>query len=113
MLAEARAPVYANGYRRQVAAISAVLVLLVQFVAVAHVHPDLLVKSVSSSTHAVLSDLSCPVCMFQAHTSANAAKIFLLVLPFLGEAFVATARRSRLLIARKSRFFGRAPPVSV
>jgi hypothetical protein len=113
MLAEARATLCANGYRRQVAAISAVLVLLAQLVAVGHVHPDLLVKSVSTSTHAMVGDLSCPVCMFQAHTSANAAKIFLLVLPFLSEAFVATARRSRLLVARKSPFLGRAPPAFV
>ncbi len=89
------------------------LVVLVQLIAAAHVHRDLLVKGVSAGMHAIPGEVTCPVCVFHAHTSSNAAKAFLLVIPFLSEVFVATATRSRLLRTPKPQLFGRAPPASV
>jgi hypothetical protein len=99
--------------RRAVASAVAALLLVTQLIAAGHVHPGFLVRSVSDSAHAVVSEAACPVCLFHVHTPSSAAAVFLLAIPFLSEAFIATARRSRLLQAPKPQLFGRAPPAPV
>ena len=99
--------------RRSIAATVAVLLLATQLLAAAHVHPGMFIKSVSDSAHEGVAEIGCPVCIFHAHTATNAAVTFVLILPFLAEAFVATAIRSRLLCTPKAQLFGRAPPASV
>ena len=94
------------------AMVVAPLLLAVQLIAAAHVHPGMLVQSVSDGARAGAAEIACPVCVFHAHTATNAAGAFMLVVPFLAEAFVATATRSRLLCTPKPQLFGRAPPVS-
>jgi hypothetical protein len=91
----------------------ATLLLTAQLIAAAHVHPGMLVKSVSDAAHLGTTEIACPVCIFHAHTATNATSALMLVAPFLAEAFVATATRSRLLCAPKPQLFGRAPPASV
>jgi hypothetical protein len=90
----------------------AVSLLLAQLIATAHVHPGFLIKGVSDGAHGVASEVTCPICVFHAHAPSSAAAAFLLVVPFLSEGFVATARRSRLLCAPKPQLFGRAPPAA-
>jgi hypothetical protein len=97
---------------RSVAAGIAMLILLAQLISAAHVHPWLLVRGISNSAHFDISEASCPVCALHAHTPSSTAAMFLLIIPFLSEAFVATARRSRLLCLAKPQIFGRAPPAS-
>ncbi|HEV3109505.1 MAG TPA: hypothetical protein VGY99_03345 [Candidatus Binataceae bacterium] len=98
--------------RRAVATIVATLLLTAQLIATAHVHPGMFVKSLSDGARVGAAEIACPVCIFHAHTATNATGTFMLVVPFLAEAFVATATRSRLLSAPKPQLFGRAPPVS-
>jgi hypothetical protein len=98
--------------RRAVASVVATLLLTVQLIAAAHVHPGMLIKSVSDGARAGAAEIACPVCVFQAFTPTAAAGVFMLVVPFLAEAFVATATRSRLLCIPKPQLFGRAPPAS-
>jgi hypothetical protein len=86
--------------------------LLAQLAATAHVHPGFLIKGVSDAAHGVASEVACPICVFHAHAPSSTIRAFLLVVPFLSEAFVATARRSRLLSAPKPQLFGRAPPAA-
>ena len=99
----------ANAWRGAAIAI-AVALLLAQLIATSHVHPGFLIKGVSDRAHGAASEITCPTCVFHAHTPTSATAAFLLVVPFLSEAFVATARRSRLLSAPKPQLFGRAPP---
>ena len=98
--------------RRAIATIVATLLLAAQLIAAAHVHPGMLVKSVSDGTRMGAAEIVCPVCVFHAHTASAAAGPFMLIVPFLAEAFVATATRSRILCAPKPQIFGRAPPAS-
>ena len=98
--------------RRVVATVVATLLLAAQLIAAAHVHPGMLVKSVSDGARVGAAEIACPVCIFHAHTATNATGAFMLVAPFLAEAFVATATRSRLLSTPKPQLFGRAPPAS-
>jgi hypothetical protein len=84
---------------------------MAQLAATAHVHPGFLLKGVSNA-HGVASEVTCPICVFHAHAPSSTFGAFLLVVPFLSEAFVATARRSRLLSAPKPQLFGRAPPAA-
>jgi hypothetical protein len=72
----------------------------------------MLIKSVSDGAHPGAAELACPVCIFHAFTATNAPEAFMLVVPFLAEAFVATAARSWLLSTPKPQLFGRAPPAS-
>ncbi len=102
----------ADKARAGVAAAVAVLLLLAQLIAAAHVHPGFLIQGVSDGAHGAASEVICPICVFHAHAPSSAAAVFLLVIPFLSEAFVATARRSRLLCAPKPQLFGRAPPAA-
>jgi len=102
----------ADKERGGVAAAVAALLLLAQLIATAHVHPGFLIKGVSDGAHGAVSEVTCPLCVFHAHSPSSAAAVFLLVVPFLSEAFVATARRSRLLCAPKPQLFGRAPPAA-
>jgi hypothetical protein len=97
---------------RRVAVAIAALLLVAQLIATAHVHPGFLIKGLSDGAHGVASEVTCPICVFHAHSPSSAAAVFLLVVPFLSEAFVATARRSRLLCAPKPQLFGRAPPAA-
>ena len=98
--------------RRAIATIVATLLLAAQLIAAAHVHPGMLIKSVSDGARVGGAEIACPVCIFHAHTATNAAGAFMLIVPFLAEVFVATATRSRLLCAPKPQLFGRAPPAS-
>lgn len=99
--------------RRAVATVVATLVLAAQLIAAAHVHPGMLIKSVSDGAHPGAAEIACPLCIFHAFTATAAIGAFMLVVPFLAEAFVATATRSRLLCTPKPQLFGRAPPASV
>ena len=99
-------------HRSRIAAVVAILLLTSQLIAAAHVHPGMLIKSVSDSAHEGLAEIACPICILHAHTAANATSAFVLVVPYLTEAFVATANRSRLLCTPKAQLFGRAPPAS-
>jgi hypothetical protein len=98
--------------RRAIATVVATLLLAAQLIATAHVHPGMFIKSVSDGARVGAAEIACPVCIFHAHTATAAADAFMLVVPFLAEAFVATATRSRLLCAPKPQLFGRAPPAS-
>lgn len=98
--------------RRVVATVAATLLLAAQLIAAAHVHPGMLIKSVSDGARIGAAEIACPVCIFHAYSATNAAGTFMLVVPFLGEAFVATATQSRLLSTPKPQLFGRAPPAS-
>jgi hypothetical protein len=110
---EPKAIAYAGNSRRTVATIVATLLLAAQLIIAGHVHPDLLIKSISDRAHAAaVGEAACPVCALHAHTPTGTATAFLLIIPFLNEAFVATAKRSRLLCSAKSQLFGRAPPAS-
>jgi hypothetical protein len=110
---EPKAIAHAAKSRRTVASIVATILLAAQLIIAGHVHPDLLIKTISDRAHAaVVGEAACPVCALHAHTSTGTAAAFLLIIPFLNEAFVATARRSRLLYSAKSQLFGRAPPAS-
>lgn len=100
-------------WRSMTAAAFAVLVLLVQLIVAAHVHPDLLVKSISDSRHAAVGEAACPVCLFQAHTKAGTANAPILVRPLPPHRFFAVAMFSRLLVIPKPQLFGRAPPASI
>jgi len=97
--------------RRAAVTVIAILMLAAQLIAAGHVHPGFLVKGVSDGAH-LMSEVTCPICVFHAHAPSSAAAAFLLAVPFLSEAFVATARRSRLLYASKPQLFGRAPPTA-
>ena len=99
--------------RRAVATVVAILLLAAQLIAAAHVHPGMLVESVSDGARVGAAEIACPLCIFHAFTATNATGTFMLVVPFLAEAFVATATRSRLLCTSKPQLFGRAPPASV
>ena len=112
MLIDSKAIAHAGKSRRGVAAAIAAMILMAQLIAAAHVHPWLLVKGITDSAHVAISEAACPVCALHAHAPASANSIFLLMIPFLSEAFVATARRSRLLCLAKPQLFGRAPPAS-
>jgi hypothetical protein len=114
VLVELKAIANAGKGPRTVAVVTATLLLAAQLLIAAHVHPGLLIKSISDRTHiAAVSEAACPVCALQVHAPGSANAIFLLIIPFLSEAFVATARRSRLLCLAKPQLFGRAPPASV
>ena len=97
--------------RRAVATVVAIVLLAAQLIAIAHVHPWLLINGVSDGAHFV-SEATCTICVFHAHAASSTAAAFLLAVPFLAEAFVATARRSRLLSTPKPQLFGRAPPAA-
>ena len=105
-----KAKVSADKERGGIAVAVAALLLLAQLIATAHVHPGFLIQGVSDGAHGIASEVTCPICVLHAHSPSSAAAVFLLVIPFLSEAFVATARRSRLLCAPKPQLFGRAPP---
>ena len=113
MVTQLKAIASAQKVRRSVASAAAALLLLAQLIVAGHVHPGFLVRSVSDGAHGVVSEVACPVCVFHAHTPSSATAAFELVIPFLSEAFVATATRSRLLYAPKPQLFGRAPPAPV
>jgi hypothetical protein len=98
--------------RRVIATVVATLLLAAQLIAAAHVHPGMLIKSVSDRARVGAAEIACPVCIFHAYTATTATGTMMLVVPFLAEASVATATRSRLLYAPKSQLFGRAPPAS-
>lgn len=102
----------ADKERGGVAVAIAALLLLAQLIATAHVHPGFLIQGVSDGAHSVASEVTCPICVLHAHSPSSAAAVFLLAIPFLSEAFVATARRSRLLCTPKPQLFGRAPPAA-
>ncbi|MGO9062352.1 MAG: hypothetical protein ACLQU2_34075 [Candidatus Binataceae bacterium] len=111
MLVELKAIAYAGKGRRTVAAVAATLLLAAQLLIAAHVHPGMLIKGIADRTHiAAVSEVACPVCALHVHAPGNANAVFLLIIPFLSEAYVATARRSRLLCLAKPQLFGRAPP---
>jgi len=114
VLVELKAIAHAGHGRRTVAAVAAGLLLMAQLLIAAHVHPGLLIKSISDRTHiAAVSEAVCPVCALQVHAPGSATAVFLLIVPLLSEGFVATARRSRLLCLAKPQLFGRAPPAAV
>lgn len=100
-----------NRNQRILATAVAMLVMVAQLMAAAHVHPGMLIKSVSDSAKAGVAEVVCPVCVFHAHGAANTAALFMLIVPCLAEASVATATRSRLLSTPKPQLFGRAPPL--
>jgi hypothetical protein len=112
VLVELKAISHAGKGGRSVASVIAALILLAQLISAAHVHPWFLVKGISSSAHVDINEAFCPVCALHAHTPSSTTATFLLIIPFLSEAFVATARRSRLLYSAKPQRFGRAPPAS-
>lgn len=112
MVIQPNARVSANKRGRRVAVAIAALLLVTQLIATAHVHPGFLIKGVSDGAHGVVGEVTCPICVFHAHAPSSAAAAFMLVVPFLSEVFVATARRSRLLCAPKPQLFGRAPPAA-
>jgi hypothetical protein len=105
---------HAGQSRRTLASVVATLLLAAQLIIAGHVHPDLLIKAVSDRAHAAaIGEAACPVCALHAHTPTGTTAAFPLIIPFLSEAFVATARRSRLLCSAKPQRFGRAPPASI
>jgi hypothetical protein len=91
----------------------AAAVIFAQLIGAAHVHSGFLIKGIFDRTRTVASEAACPICAFQVHTPTSTNSVSLPILPFLYEAFVATARRSRLLCAAKPQLFGRAPPASI
>ncbi len=113
MLAQRKNLIAPRANQRGLAAAVAALLLVAQLLAAAHVHPGMLVRSVSDSAHIGPAEIACPVCIFHAHSATSATALFLLVIPFFSEAFVATATRARLLCTPKPQLFGRAPPASV
>ncbi|MGO9056110.1 MAG: hypothetical protein ACLQU2_01785 [Candidatus Binataceae bacterium] len=85
---------------------------MAQLIVAAHVHPEMFIRGMFDGRHATSSEV-CPVCALHVHNPGSTTSAFLLIMPFLSEAFVATARRSRLLCLSKPQLFGRAPPASI
>jgi hypothetical protein len=87
------------------------VVFVAQLIAIAHVHPGMLVRAICDGRRVASSEI-CPLCSLHVHTPSSTTATFQVIVPFLSEAFVATALRSRLLCSGKPQLFGRAPPAS-
>lgn len=98
---------------RQAATIAAIILLLGQAIAAAHVHWNLAQRQFSENSATGIADGSCAICAAHFHSPATAAVIPALKAPTTVEFVVAAAQLSAPPSTRIANRFGRAPPASV